>query len=140
MSSLVRPWLASFDWDFVVEINQGLCKQKNALHKATSDGYLPAKLLWEKNQSLELTFTEAIEVCLKCHRLAPFCFYNGNTFAAIARDFIAELSSNLSPEQSYILRSIAGHIVAGTATDIERKQLDAMLAGLEKSAAKPHAN
>ena len=30
-------------------------------------------------------------------------------------------------DQAHILRSIAGHIVAGTATDIERKQLDEML-------------
>jgi hypothetical protein len=28
--------------------------------------------------------------------------------------------------------AIAGHIVAGTATDIERKQLDSLLAALEK--------
>jgi hypothetical protein len=34
----------------------------------------------------------------------------------------------LPPDQAFIVRSIAGHIVAGTATDIERKQLDAMLA------------
>ena len=38
----------------------------------------------------------------------------------------------LPADQAFILRSIAGHVVAGTATDIERKQLDSMLAGLEK--------
>jgi hypothetical protein len=132
MSRLVKSWLAPFDWKLVTEINRGLCKQKNALHKATSDGHLPAKNLWEKNQFTKLTLTDALGVCLKCHRLAPFCFYNGNTFAAIARDFIAELSPGLAADQSHILRSIAGHIVAGTATDIERKQLDSMLAALEK--------
>jgi hypothetical protein len=132
MSCLVKTWLAPFDWEIVTEINRGLCQQKNALHKPTSDGHLPAKTLWEKNQSKELTLTEALEICLKCHRLAPFCFYNGNTFAAIARDFIAELSPKSPADQAHILRSIAGHIVAGTATDIERKQLDAMLAGLGK--------
>jgi hypothetical protein len=132
MSRLVKPWLASTDWEMVTEINRGLCKQKNALHKPTSDGHLPAKTLWEKNQLREMGLVEAIEVCLKCHRLAPFCFYNGNTFAAIARDFIAEVSSGLPADQAHVLRSIAGHIVAGTATDIERKQLDAMLAALGK--------
>jgi hypothetical protein len=76
--------------------------------------------------------SDALNVCQKCHRLAPFCFYNGNTFAAIARDFIAELSVRVAPDKAHILRSIAGHIVAGTATDIEQKQLDAMLAALEK--------
>ena len=132
MSRLVKSWLASFDWEMVTEINRGLCKQKSALHKPTSDGYLPAKTLWEKNQSKELPLTEALDICLKCHRLAPFCFYNGNTFAAIARDLITELSPQLPADQAHILRSIAGHIVAGTATGIERKQLEAMLAVVEK--------
>jgi hypothetical protein len=127
MSRLVKPWLASLDWNFVTEINRGLCRRKNAVHKPTSDGHLPAKTLWEKNQFAELALTDALDICLKCHRLAPFCFYNGNTFAAIARDFIAELSPGLAADQAHILRSIAGHIVAGTATDIERKQLDSML-------------
>jgi hypothetical protein len=116
----------------VTEINRGLCKQKNALHKPTSDGHEPAKTLWEKNQSKEFALTEALEICLQCHRLAPFCFYNGNTFAAIARDFITELSPKLPADKAHILRSIAGHIVAGTATDIERKQLDSILAALDK--------
>src|ERR1700722_12258502 len=122
MSRLVKPWLASFDWEIVTEINRGLCSQKNALHKPTSDGHEPAKILWEKNQFAELSLTDALQVCLQCHRLPPFCFYNGNTFAAIARDLIEELQ--LAANTSFILRSIAGHIVAGTATDIERKQLD----------------
>ncbi|MGN6553024.1 MAG: hypothetical protein ACTHLW_04820 [Verrucomicrobiota bacterium] len=129
---LVKRWLEPFDWELVTGINQGLCKQKNALHKPTSDGYLPAKTLWEKSQSHDLSLTEAIEICLKCHRLAPFCFYNGNTFAAIARDLVAEVSAGLSPDKAHILRSIAGHIVAGTATNIERKQLEEMLAELGK--------
>jgi hypothetical protein len=132
MPRLVKPWLAPFDWEIVTEINRGLCKQKHALHKPTSDGHQPAKILWEKSQAAELSLTDALQVCLQCHRLAPFCFYNGNTFAAIARDFIAELSPGLAADKTHILRSIAGHIVAGTATDIERKQLDAMLAALEK--------
>ena len=132
MSRLVRPWLAAFDWEIVTEINRGLCQQKSALHKPASDGHLPAKALWEKNQFRELSLTDALEICLKCHRLAPFCYYNGNTFAAIARDFIVELAPGLAPDKAHVLRSIAGHIVAGTATDIEREQLDSILGGSEK--------
>ncbi len=37
----------------------------------------------------------------------------------------------LPPERAFVLRSIAGHIVAGTATDLEEKQLDKMLSELE---------
>jgi hypothetical protein len=42
------------------------------------------------------------------------------------------LSPKLAADKAHILRSIAGHIVAGTATDIERKQLDSVLATLDK--------
>ena len=128
---LVRSWLAPFDWEVVTEINRGLCRKKNALHKATSEGHLPAKTLWQSNQTKKLELTDAIQICLQCHRLAPFCFYNGNTFAAIARDFVVELSPKLPADQVHVLRSIVGHIVAGTATEIERTQLQAILAGLE---------
>jgi len=79
-----------------------------------------------------MTLTEALQVCQRCHRLAPFCFYNGNTFAGIARDLIADISTGLVPDEAHILRSIAGHIVAGTATDIEEKQFEKILKNLVK--------
>lgn len=132
MPDLTRSWLEAFDWDFVTEVNRGLCKQKSALHKPTSDGHDRAKDLWEKSRSKQMRLTEALRICKECHRLAPFCFYNGNTFAAIARDFVAEISSSLTADKAHILRSIAGHIVAGTATDIEEKQLGGILKELEK--------
>ena len=132
MPQLVRAWLESFDWEFVTEVNRGFCMQKGALHKATSDGHDSARTLWEKSRSKKMSLPEALRICQHCHRLAPFCFYNGNTFAAIARDFIPEISSSVSPVQAHILRSIAGHIVAGTATDIEAEQLDEILKALEK--------
>jgi hypothetical protein len=78
------------------------------------------------------TFSEALQICFRCHRYAPFCFYNGNTFAAIARDIVSDDSATLSDDKAYILRSVAGHIVAGTATDIEMKQLEKILAELGK--------
>ena len=130
MPRVVRSWLEPFDWGFVTEVNRGLCKQKNALHKPTSDGHPRAQNLWEKNRSQKLTLIEALQICRECHRLAPFCFYNGNTFAAIARDFITEAFPKLAPDKAHILRSIAGHIVAGTATEVEMKHLDQILAEL----------
>ncbi len=132
MSQLVKSWLEPFDWEFVTEVNRGLCSQKNALHKPTSDGHAPAQRLWEQSRLKQITFSEALQVCFRCHRLAPFCFYNGNTFAAIARDLVADISERISEEKAFILRSVAGHIVAGTATDIEMKQLEKMLRELGK--------
>src|SRR5580704_17044800 len=117
MPALTKTWLEEFDWEFVTGVNEGLCRQKNALHKPTSDGHEPARNLWEQSRGKKLKLSEALDICRRCHRLAPFCFYNGNTFAAIARDLVAELLPQLSADEGHILRSLAGHIVAGTATD-----------------------
>jgi hypothetical protein len=40
---MTRIWLKDWPWETVVTINSGLCKEKKALHKPTSDGYSPAK-------------------------------------------------------------------------------------------------
>jgi len=66
-----------------------------------------------------MTLDEAVELCRRCHRLAPFCFYNGNTFASIIALVIKRL--DLSPEKHHLIRSLAGHIVAGVATGEEEK-------------------
>ena len=70
-----------------------------------------------------MTLIEMVELCRNCHRMAPFCFYNGNTFASIARLLIAGM--NLAPVQAATIRSLAGHIVAGVATDEEVKAFKA---------------
>ena len=53
-----RRWLKDWPWETVVTINAGLCQKKKALHKPTSDGYEPAKKLWEKSRGCELTLRE----------------------------------------------------------------------------------
>ena len=98
----------------MVSINAGLCQQKKALHKPASDGYEPAKKLWEKSQGRELTLRETFDICRQCHRLAPFCFYNGNTFAAIGRTLIQDLLRKMPPVKAHSLRSVVGHYIAGT--------------------------
>lgn len=113
----MRAWLAAYPWDFVTAQNAVLCGQKGALHKPTSDGHEPAKQLWGGEHRREMPIESAADLCRRCHRLAPFCFYNGNTFAAIMRD--AVLSLNLPPDKAFVVRSLAGHIVAGVATDEE---------------------
>jgi hypothetical protein len=132
MSGLNKNWLQVVPWETVVSINAALCEARKALHKPTSDGYVPAKDLWERSCLKKLSLPELLQICFQCHRLAPFCNYNGNTFVTIVKTLLDDELSRLPADKSFILRSIAGHIVAGTATDIERKQLDSMLAALEK--------
>ena len=112
-----RAWLADFTWEIVTAQNAVLCAAKNALHKPTSDGHAATKELWEQQHTQDMRLDEAVDLCRRCHRKAPFCFYNGNTFASIIALVIKKLS--LPPEQAYIIRSLAGHIVAGVANDEE---------------------
>ena len=120
-----KAWLAPYSWEFVTAQNAVLCQAKTALHKTTSDGHEPAKTLWEKKSLESMTLEEAVEICRQCHRLAPFCFYNGNTFTAIIRDVISNLG--LEDDQTILLRSLAGHIVAGVASEEETKAFRKLL-------------
>ena len=92
-----------------------VCKEKNALHKPTSDGHETARKLWEKSRTRELTLRDSLEVCRQCHKLAPFCFYNGNTFVAIGRTMIQDTLRKMSPVKAHGFRSVVGHYIAGTA-------------------------
>jgi hypothetical protein len=112
---MTRIWLKDWPWETVVIVNAGLCKEKKALHKPTSDGYAPAKQLWESACLRELTLRQTLDICRQCHKLAPFCFYNGNTFAAIGRTMIQDVVQRLPPLKAQTLRSAVGHYIAGTA-------------------------
>jgi len=112
-----RCWLEPFTWDFVTAQNEMLCLQKSAHHGPTSDGHRAARETWERAREQESELADAVEVCRQCHRLAPFTNFNGNTFAAIARVMMRRL--NLPPEREHLARSLAGHIVAGVASDTE---------------------
>ncbi len=76
----------------------------------------------------EMSLMEVVELCKRCHRLAPFTNYNGNTFAAIARTLIRQLS--LPDTEDAVARSLAGHIVAGVASDVELKEFRNFCEGL----------
>lgn len=120
-----RAWLQPFTWAVIVETNRQLCLPKGALHKPTSDGYEPTRRLWESLCRTQITLAEATDLCRQCHQLAPFCNFNGNTFVAVIRKVISALA--LPPETAAALRSLAGHIVAGTATPEEQQQFAGIL-------------
>ncbi len=120
-----RAWLQPFTWAVIVETNRQLCVPKAALHKPTSDGYESTRQLWESLHRTQMTLAETTDLCRRCHRLAPFCSFNGNTFVAVIRRVIAVLP--LAQEQAAVLRSLAGHIVAGTATPEEQREFEVIL-------------
>jgi hypothetical protein len=55
---------------------------------------------------LEMSLVEMVDLCRRCHRLAPFTNYNGNTFSAIARALIETLPLSSAPLA--VARSLAG--------------------------------
>ena len=124
-----RAWLHDYTWEFVTAQNAMLCAAKNALHKPTSDGHDGTRELWECRHRQQMSLLEAVELCRVCHRAAPFCFYNGNTFAAIIRDVINQIG--VPPVEAAVARSLAGHIVAGVATAEEQKAFGEFCADLD---------
>jgi hypothetical protein len=64
-----------------------------------------------------MNILELVDLCRRCHRMAPFTNYNGNTFAAIVRGLMDGFS--MAPENLVLARSLAGHIVAGVAGEEE---------------------
>lgn len=99
--------------------NAVLCQARNALHRPTSDGHDRTRELWQSHHTRPMALEEAVDLCRRCHRLAPFCFYNGNTFASIIALVIRSL--DLPPVQAHVIRSLAGHIVAGVSTGEEER-------------------
>jgi hypothetical protein len=71
---------------------------------------------------------EAVDFRRRCHRMAPFCFYNGNPFASIVGLIIRSL--NLPDDQTVVVRSLAGHIVAGAASEEEEAAFREFCEGL----------
>jgi hypothetical protein len=126
-----RTWFKTRDWEYVISVNAGLCQSGKALHKPTTDGYEETKAFWNENYEREFTLAEAVEICRRCHRMAPFCFYNGNTFVAIIRDCITH-AAGLNAQQITLAKSLAGHMVAGTAEPEEIVQFAQLLRDIEQ--------
>jgi hypothetical protein len=119
-------WLADIPWEDVVAANAALCATKGALHKVASGGAKVAAA-WQDAAEKEMTFHELAGFLLRCHRTAPFCFFNnGNTFSAIARDLLADVP--MPVEQAVRVRSAAGHAIAGV---MSMQELREVLAAVE---------
>lgn len=75
----------------VVAFNQSMCEGKeNAPHRP-GKGYAEAERLWTQSGARAIGLREALDLCRKCHSLAPFDFFNGNTMAAVSRKMIDPL-------------------------------------------------
>jgi len=126
----VKAYLKPFSWEMVQAQNSILCAAKSAHHGPSSDGFEETKERWEKERVRMMSLDESIRFLQSCHRSAPFCFYNGNTFASIG--LLILRGFYLSAEESVIIRSLAGHIVAGVSTGEEEAAFKAFSDSLEE--------
>ncbi|MDR1191914.1 MAG: hypothetical protein LBK60_09695 [Verrucomicrobiales bacterium] len=117
---------SKYTWAAVEVINANLCENAKAAAGKNSEGYAAAQQLWESSPR-QLPLTEALQLANRCHRLAPFLNFNGNTFVAIFRLVISEQVS-LPSTQKAALNSFAGHYIAGTITPAEERALSLLLA------------
>jgi hypothetical protein len=119
-----RPYFASTSWADVERINATLCKAGGFESGPRAEGYEPAHALWEKTHGQTLTFLQAADLCRECHRLAPFLYLNGNTFASCARVALLPAMERLDSKQQTFSRAALGHYIAGT---IDRSELIAIV-------------
>jgi hypothetical protein len=111
-------------WKNIEQINAKLCEAGGYQVGRTSDGYEPARRLWDEKSPLPLTFMQAADLCRQCHRLSPFLFLNGNTFASCARVALAPAMERLDQKKQTFSRAALAHYIAGT---INRGELIAIV-------------
>jgi hypothetical protein len=109
-----KRWLDPYPWAVIVYLNLQACNSGKVLHQAKPGNHDDAKSRWDTARDRELTLREVLELCRECHRAAPFQFFNGNTFASVARSVIQDVLKQLPPTKAHIFKSAVGHFVAGT--------------------------
>jgi hypothetical protein len=68
---------------------------------------------------------------LRCHRRAPFLFFNGNTFADIGRQLAAALFADLQHGRRREVVSVVAHYIAGV---LDRETMVNVVESLRESA------
>jgi hypothetical protein len=105
-------WLAAVPWSLVVECNQTLCAKPETPHRP-GRGFEATRKLWEAATPQAVDFRQFIELCHRCHALAPFAFFNGNTLAKVLAIATEPVTQLLPPVEATMLRTAAANYVAG---------------------------
>ena len=107
------PFLANWHWESVVRLNEGVCARGGAQHGKNSESFAAVEKDWLERRLLESSLGETLDYLRSCHRRAPFLFFNGNTFADIARTFSDYLFAELPHGRRREATSAVAHYVAG---------------------------
>ena len=106
-------FIKNWDWQSVVRINRGTCERGGAQHGLNSETSPACAAEWEAQRPRVVTLGETLDFLKRCHRFAPFLFFNGNTFAAIGRELGRALFSDLPPARNREVASAIAHYIAG---------------------------
>ncbi len=106
-------FLTNWNWQSVVCINQGACSRGQAQHGFGSEAGAACEESWRLGHTREQTLAEALDLLRSYHRRAPFLFFNGNTFAAIARQIAEAVFHELPVLRRREVISAVAHYVAG---------------------------
>jgi len=100
-------------WELVIGLNRGACARGGAQHGFNRETQETTAREWEEKRNAVLSLEETLDFLRDCHRQAPFLFFNGNTFADIARQLAAALFADLSTGRRREITSAVAHYVAG---------------------------
>ena len=125
-------FIQNWGWESVIGFNQGACERGKAQHGHNSETHEKVRREWEEARGQELTLLETLDFLFRCHRSAPFLFFNGNTFAEISRRLMDVLFADLARGRRREAASLAAHYIAGV---LDR---GAMIAGVEALAQVAH--
>jgi hypothetical protein len=106
-------FLANWDWQSVVRINERLCRGGRAQHGKNSETHARCEEEWNEGSGKERSLPETLDWLRSFHRQAPFLFFNGNTFAEIARTLTDALFAEFPRGRRREAASLAAHYVAG---------------------------
>ena len=107
------PLLANWDWQSVIRINERLCRGGRAQHGKNSETHARCEKDWDEGRRQERSLPETLDWLRSFHRKAPFLFFNGNTFAEIARTLTDALFAEFPRGRRREAASLAAHYVAG---------------------------
>lgn len=124
-------FLQNWDWQLIDSLNQGACQRGRAQYGHNSEAYTPTQTLWEKTRAQELSLQETLDFLRQCHRAAPFLFFNGNTFAEVARRLIDAFLAEFPLVRRREASSLVAHYVAGVL------DFESMSNGLESMTEEP---
>src|ERR1017187_2195232 len=106
-------FLKNRSWELVIGLNRGACARGGAQHGFNRETQETCRREWEEKQQEVLSLAQTIEFLRQCHRRAPFLFFNGNTFADVARQITAALFAELPTTRRREVMSAVAHYIAG---------------------------